>query len=307
MKYNKNLMADAAVLYYEKNLTQTEIAKKLNLTRQTVSKLLNDAVAEKIVEIKINKPIAQQNELAGTIKNSYKIENVCICSPSNNNESIRALSVAKAAVSYITPLLTQNKLNIGISWGKTIMAFLNELSYIESEKSLVFPLFGATDCQEQCYLSNELARLFADKTHSKIRYAWFPFKPESEEDCSLFKRTAYYKNMEKAWDNIDIAIVGIGSNTSLEVLGNSFGDLSDTDLTAGDIATHTYNIEGEFLNPNRNTLCIPLNSLKKCKNVIAIAYGEDKVDAITGALRCGIINTLITDDYTAKLIAKQNI
>jgi DNA-binding transcriptional regulator LsrR (DeoR family) len=48
MKTEKILMAQVATLYYHKNLTQQEIAETLGLTRQTVSKLLNDAINEKL-------------------------------------------------------------------------------------------------------------------------------------------------------------------------------------------------------------------------------------------------------------------
>ena len=52
----KLLMWEAATLYYEKKHTQQEIAELLGLSRQTVSKLLNDAVKENIVEIRIHDP-----------------------------------------------------------------------------------------------------------------------------------------------------------------------------------------------------------------------------------------------------------
>ena len=52
----KLLMWEAATLYYEKKYTQQEIAALMELSRQTVSKLLSDAVKEHIVEIKIHDP-----------------------------------------------------------------------------------------------------------------------------------------------------------------------------------------------------------------------------------------------------------
>ena len=51
-KDEKMIMSEVAILYYEKKHTQQEIANLMNLSRQTVSKLLNDAVKENIVEIK---------------------------------------------------------------------------------------------------------------------------------------------------------------------------------------------------------------------------------------------------------------
>ena len=39
MMSEKHLMNEAATLYYDKKLTQQEIAGRMNLSRQTVSKL----------------------------------------------------------------------------------------------------------------------------------------------------------------------------------------------------------------------------------------------------------------------------
>ena len=46
VKDDKILMSEAAVLYYEEKHTQQEIADMMKLSRQTVSKLLNDALEE---------------------------------------------------------------------------------------------------------------------------------------------------------------------------------------------------------------------------------------------------------------------
>ena len=51
MDFQKKQMEEAAILYYEKNYTQQKIAQIMNLSRQTVSKLLNEAIKENIVEI----------------------------------------------------------------------------------------------------------------------------------------------------------------------------------------------------------------------------------------------------------------
>ncbi|MBQ8758343.1 MAG: hypothetical protein IJZ20_01475, partial [Clostridia bacterium] len=51
-----------------------------------------------------------------------------------------------------------------------------------------------------------------------------------------------------------------------------------------------------------NTLCAGRNSLKNAKQTIAVASGKDKTKAIIGALRTQMIDTLITDEYTARNI-----
>ena len=51
-----------------------------------------------------------------------------------------------------------------------------------------------------------------------------------------------------------------------------------------------------------NTLCASVENLKNASQVIAVASGDDKVEAIISALHTGVIDTLITDEYTARKI-----
>ena len=117
MKAEKLLMSEVATLYYEKNLTQQEIAKKLNISRQTVSRLLGDAIDEKIVEIIIHNPEKDCRELEKKICDKFGIRSCVVCNVSGRNEEVNRLMTVKAAVSYILPSIKKNNQKIAISWG----------------------------------------------------------------------------------------------------------------------------------------------------------------------------------------------
>ena len=298
----KKQMSEAAVLYYEKKYTQQEIAKMMNLSRQTVSKLLTDAEKENIVEIKINNPDIYCSDLEKSIEELYGINKAVVCSVSSKEESVRRIMTVRKALSYLKPILEKGGQNIGISWGRTIESFVEEVADIVSSDNTVFPLFGATDQEESFFLSNELARSFADKTGAKVKYAYFPYLPDSIGDKDLFKNTSYYKKISELWKNIDLAIVGIGNKEMTEIFANVFGYSKESSNAIGDISTHFFDSEGNFLNLYENTLCASRDNLKNAKNTVAIACLDSKVEAIKGALKTGVINTLITDEYTAKKI-----
>ena len=305
MKNDKLLMAQVATLYYEKNLTQQEIANTMNLSRQTISKLLNEAVAEKIVEIKIHNPEEDKAALATALLSHFasegNVQNIHIASVSTDDHYLRQLMTSKAAVDVILPLLSSKK-KIAISWGRTIQTFIEELPHTATSENIVFPLFGATDRQKAYYLSNDLARLFAEKISAKAEYAWFPYVTENASDYDLFKRTTYYKNMEENWNNIDVAIVGIGARDALSLFEEAFGPNPEANFDVGDIATHSFTIFGTISKQRTHTLCVSEEALKNAKRVFAIACGNDKTEAIVGALRTGLVTDLIIDEYTAKNI-----
>ncbi len=304
MDYQKKQMAEAAVLYYEKKYTQQEIAGCMNLSRQTVSKLLSDAVNEKVVEIRINNPDTYCHALEEEIKEKFSIKDAVVCPVSSCDDNLRRTMTVRSAADYLKPIIEKGNANIGISWGRTIESFIAEISDISSSDNTVFPLFGATDQEESFFLSNELARSFADKTGASVKYAWFPYLPDSIQDKDLFKNTSYYKKLLSLWENIDIAVVGIGDTKVLRTFGKAFGYSEKSSDAVGDVATHFFDADGNFLDLYDNTLCASRDDLKKAKNTIAIACLDHKAEAIRGALKTGIIDTIITDEYTARKILK---
>lgn len=302
MMKEKVLMSEVATLYYKKNMTQQEIAERMHITRQSVSKLLNDAIEEKIVEIIIHNPANDCRELERQICDSFGIRNCIACSVSGRNTLTHRTMVVKAAVDYVLPIVQKGNQKIAISWGRTIQEFINVFPETGTIQNMVFPLFGATDTEHSYFSSNELARKLADKLNATPKCAWFPYLAESEQDCNLIKQFSCYRKIQELWDSADIAILGIGNVEILEIFGEVFGYSDIHTQVVGDVATHFFDKDGNILNLYENTLCAPVNSIKNAKQTIAIACGNEKAEAIAGALRTNVIDTLITDEYTARKI-----
>ena len=141
-----------------------------------------------------------------------------------------------------------------------------------------------------------------DKIDAKIKYAWFPYLPDSATDSELFKKTSYYQKLYDLWSDIDVAVVGIGNSEIIQTFGKLFGHNEKCISAVGDIATHFFDKNGNFLDIYENKLCASKENLKNARQTIAVASGKDKTEAIKGALRTKIIDTLITDEYTARRI-----
>ncbi len=302
MSKEKILMYEAATLYYDKKMTQQEIADYMNLSRQTVSKLLNDAIRENIVEIKIHNPEKKREDLEQKICDWFGIESCVICSAASEDDAIRRFMTVKAAAQYILPILQKGNLKIGLSWGRTIEELIGVFPDTPSKGNVVFPLFGATDHETAYFSSNELARALADKIGARLHSAWFPYRADCKEDCALLKKLSYYHKMQTLWGSADLVIMGIGNTESLENLEKTFGYSEKHAQVIGDVATHFFNEKGQTIGLYSDTLCACEEDIRSAKQSIAIACGANKAAAIAGALRTRMIKTLITDEYTAKQI-----
>ncbi len=301
MSNEKNLMYEAAILYYEKKYTQQEIADILGLSRQTVSKLLNDAVKEEIVEIKLHNPQKNCEALEAEICRKFSVQSAVVCNAASKNNEIRQLVTVQAAVRFILPLLQRDNLKVAVSWGRTIQEFIRQMPDITLPGNTVFPLFGATD-NDSCFSSNEIARDFAYKIGAAVQFAWFPYLTDNEEDRALMEKTSYYKKIKSLWQEIDIALVGIGNKAVFDLFEETFGQKPGGSKVTGDIATHFFDENGAFFEPYKNALCASTEDLKKAGKTVGIACGDDKVKAIRGALKTKLIDVMVTDEYTARKI-----
>lgn len=295
----KQLMAEAATLYYEKKYTQQQIADLLHLTRQTVSRLLRDAENEHIVEIRIHSPAADCARLEQQLQDAFGLERAVVCSVSSRDEELRRLMTVRRAVDTILPLLEPAGQRIAVSWGRTVQELIASLPSLRTKGHVVFPLFGATDHENFCFSSNELARCLADKIGAAVKYAWFPYRLADDEESALFKKLSYYETMQALWSAADLAVVGIGDTAVLGLFEKTFGYSERKQEIIGDVATHFFNEKGEVVELYEHTLCASAEDLRRAKHTVGVACGDEKVRAIAGALKTGLLDVLITDEYTA--------
>ena len=109
-------------------------------------------------------------------------------------------------------------------------------------------------------------------------------------------------------------VIGIGSmSREATILKN--GVLNENDFTilklqgaVGDLLSHFVDREGKLISveQDRQLMSISLEDLRMLENVIGVAGGLSKVDAILAALRGGYVDILITDEETAQALLEQS-
>ena len=111
---------------------------------------------------------------------------------------------------------------------------------------------------------------------------------------------------------MDVALVGIGSPAIRHGANWQafYGNEQSDDLVAhrvvGDICSRFFDSEGQPVHTamQEKTLAIELETLRKARYAIGIAYGEEKYAALLGALRGKHINSLVTDRATAEYLVQ---
>lgn len=125
-------------------------------------------------------------------------------------------------------------------------------------------------------------------------------------------QSQHFKTISAYWDNLDVALVGIGSPAIRDganwhaFYGGEESDDLNARQVAGDICSRFFDIHGAMVETNMSekTLSIEMNKLKQARYSIGIAMSEEKYSGIVGALRGKYINCLVTNSSTAELLLK---
>ena len=125
------------------------------------------------------------------------------------------------------------------------------------------------------------------------------------------KETAFQKIFQ-IYNHISILIAGIGAFQSGEFLGSRHITEAEMSLLSkqnavGEFLTYCYEIKGNICKTEtlNRTIAIPVEVIKKIPYSIGIAVGSQKAKAVLGAIRAGLINSLITDTTTARTLLEK--
>ena len=298
-------LVEISRLYYERNLTQAEIAKRMNISRPAVSKLLSEARIRGIVTIEIKSPLMSDEPLLRELSEVFGLQGgLVVPSGSADDKLITTLLISQAAL-YFEKLLSGVK-KIGLGWGDTMGRLIDELrkqTMTDLSDCFVCPVIGSAPNDIKWYQTNELARSFAEKTGFTPYYMHAPAFPVSLKNKKLFEDTIEYKEISNFWHDLDVVMLGIGTYPSVpdQATAARFGNLLREKKAVGMLATYYFDADGNLIKSKDDIVIrISLNDLRCSDKVIVIGGGAKKINAIRGSLKTGLVTHVITDDKTAQ-------
>jgi DNA-binding transcriptional regulator LsrR (DeoR family) len=113
-------LVSATWLYYEDQMTQSEIAGLLGVSRATVISYLREARRNGVVKITIANEHFATMKLAQQIRVGYGLDQ-CIVIPDDQGRRPVAQRVGEAGARLLSTLITPGDM-LGVSWGQTVLA-----------------------------------------------------------------------------------------------------------------------------------------------------------------------------------------
>ncbi len=292
----------ASRLYYELGETQNDIATQLGVTRPQVSRLLKRARAEGIVEIRIIDKTAVESPAATELCRRYDLHAVHLAPTVAGPEDLTHRMVGRLAADVLRGVLRARAI-VGIGDGVSVAATAAALEEAATPVAVtVVPLCGghwSTGMEREPY--GRVADALGAQVHGLM-------SPGLVDDAATRRALVAHAGVRAIidlWDRLDVVLFGIGGPawTAARV-----GDAVELELeeaeAVGEVLVAPFDLDGRFVCPALRERVIALDArrLGQIPVSIGVAAGEAKVRPILGALRAGVVSTLVTDVATAEAV-----
>lgn len=295
--------------YYRDDMTQAQIAAKLSVSRPTVARLLERARSSGIVTIEIDTSGSGGMELSSALREKYGLQDAVVVpqigsAPSGDDTNSR---VALEGAHYLRRFLKPQAV-VAVGWGDTVLRTLLRLRRQDLEGVTLATLTGGIDAYTTVVTGER-----NNGISEFIRFVPAPLLASNPSIARALRRERAVIEVVELARGADATLIGIGGAIPRATILQN-GLITEAELenyrrqgAIGDILAQWYDDQGRILEMGheKSRVGISIDELRTMPNVVAVAGGVDKTDAIHGALRGDFVNVLITTEDVARgLVAR---
>ena len=306
----ENLLADVAEMYYLEEKDQQEVARIVGVTRSMISRMLKEARAKGIVELRVRRSLQRDHELETALVERFGLQAavVVVMQPGSSGRVLSYLGKggAQALLHYLVPGAI-----LGIAWGTSISAAVDAIEPTEPFGVKIVQLVGALGATNDVYDGHALVLRLAEKLGGQGYYLNGPFLCRDPETAESLRHTQSIKDTLELGKQSQVALLGIGSSASQYSSYRLAGYVSTREQNklqragaVGDVCGLHFDRQGRDVGEDfrARSLTIDKEDLFRIPARIGVAGGPGKVGPILGALRGGYVNVLVTDGMTARRV-----
>lgn len=294
-----------AQLYYEQGATQAEIAEQLRVSRPSISRMLSDARAQGIVEIRVHRPSASDSgRLRESLEQALGLDAVYLVPGDQSRRMGPGLA----------PATRQALATTGLRAGDVLLVASGETTYALAQHALgdfsgvvVAPTVGGQAEPDPWHQTNEVVRAFTATSGGYPHYLFAPSMP-SAALLEALQDDPGYRQIVDDWNSAKVALVGVGAapRTRKSIARSVPRHDAQVVKAVGDVCLAFFDAKGDEVSfpGNERMVRIPGEALRAVPHRIAVAVGTHKATSIVTAARAGWFNSLVTDEETARAVAR---
>lgn len=303
----------AAWYYYVDQLTQDEVAKRLSVSRAKAGRLLERSRQTGIVTFTLGSSNFDAFQVGRKLRETFGLREALVppvLDAEPDNPAAVSRRLARGGAQYLQNVLESGQ-TLGIGWGETVHATMERLPVEQTEKIRTVTLTGGVNAYVPTI--RRISEKPGQHADAVIPTPIVVSSPDLAE--ALRGEDVIHRVLERS-KAADHALIGIGIVAEQATLAQQ-GYVSDEELAefhklgaVGDVLGLFYDADGKMLDLplHKRRIGIGADDLKSIPNVIGIAGGIQKTNAILGALRGEYLDVLVTTEEVARaLLAAEGV
>jgi lsr operon transcriptional repressor len=305
---SEELLVRVSWFYYKDELTQDEIARRLGLSRASVGRMLERARKIGLVTINLNADCFDAFELSSALRQTFGLREALVVPDYDREPSDRAVLNARVGLGGAQFISTHLRpgATLGVGWGDTVARVIGATNFGPVGPVHLVTLTGGVDGYLQTIISSK-GEMSTDTKTTTATVIPSPIVASTPALAAALKAEPTIQALLERARRVEHAIVGVGTPATDATLVR-LGYLTATEATrlrergvVGDILGQFFDSRGKILRLpiHSRRIGIELGDLKTIPNVIGVAGGLHKTEAILGALRGGYLDVLVTNEQVA--------
>jgi DNA-binding transcriptional regulator LsrR (DeoR family) len=291
------LAATVARRFYLEGVSKSDIAAALGLSRFKVARMLDWALETGLVRIELETRGELNLDLSVRLRAACGLRHCVVIDAPEDDEGLLRSALGRAAAELLTEIVEPGDV-VGLAWARSLMAMRTSLSTLPACD--VVQLTGALSLPEDDS-SIELVRDLARKSNGRGFFYYAPMVlPDAATARALRTQPDIARAIER-YPNVTKAVIGVGAwQHGLSTVAGALTEQERREI-------YDLGVRGELsgvqIDGDGNPVTTPLTDrligidaeqLHAVPDIIAVAYGTAKVDAVHAGIRGGFITSLVT-------------
>ncbi|NOZ31702.1 MAG: sugar-binding transcriptional regulator [Alphaproteobacteria bacterium] len=289
-------------------ITQAAAATRFGITRLRVNKALAEARRRGIVRVSINSVYSPCAELEIALSNHYGISHARVVPTPDDPAAVQTI-VGIALGHHLAALLMRPQVRLfGMSWGNTLNLATRHMEPINRPDLEIVSVMGGLTKGSELNVY-EITQRLADLCNADHSYFTAPIYAGSAQSRDvLITQDVFGRVIEKIRSADALAMAAGDMSQSLLIRDGLPSEFTAQELieagAVGDVLGYMLDEDGNLIDHpiNERLIGIELEDLRAIPDTILAAGGAHKVPIMRGFLGKGYVNTLVTDEQTARAL-----
>ena len=317
---------ELAIRHFEMGQSVDELAAALNVDQSTIRRRLSQAKKDGLVRTLVVPPLdyAELTKLEQDVRYRFDLESVVLTAGREDimdmadetaAKEALVLSIALATARYLEEHLT-NRDTLLVPWGRMANYIVRQLRPPQSLPGItVVPMVGVLALEHNPFDANLLASAFASKFGGRSFLLPAPALVEGALG-EVIEAIPLVQRVKALYEEATVAIVPLAAPDPERSTVVRMGLVSSDTVRSlvgrgavGEIASHWwFDRQGHTVEePARHAIGLGLDGLtrmveRRAKVIAVVGASTERIAPLKVALDHRLVNTLITDDVTAKLL-----